>query len=161
LQQADRLVLPGVGTAQAGMAALIARGLDDMLLSYQRPLLGICLGMQLLYTRSREGDTNCLGLFEGEIEPLPDSDGPVPHMGWNTLSLVADDPLLAGLEQNSYVYFVHSYAARPDENALAITRYGMAFSAVVRRDNVYGCQFHPERSGKAGARILQNFLEVS
>jgi imidazole glycerol-phosphate synthase subunit HisH len=161
LKTADRLVLPGVGSAGAGMAALRAKGLDEMLQDFARPLLGICLGMQLLFKTSIEDDVRGLGLLGGRVEALPDTAGPVPHMGWNTLSLRISDPILRDVAENSYVYFVHSYGVKPDENTLAITQYGMEFSAIVRRDNIYGCQFHPERSGATGAQILQNFLDVN
>ncbi len=160
ISEAERLVLPGVGSAQAGMAALRAKELEHVFLDYQRPLLGICLGMQLLFLHSAEGDTACLGLIPDEVVPLPVSDGPVPHMGWNQLRIVQDDPFLAGVRPDSYVYFVHSFAARTGPNTLASTSYGLDFSAIIRRDNLYACQFHPERSGEAGARILQNFLEA-
>jgi imidazole glycerol-phosphate synthase subunit HisH len=161
LQNAERLVLPGVGAAKAGMEVLRAGGLDEMLKAYARPLLGICLGMQLLFEKSREGDTPCLGLLKGEVEALPTAQGPVPHMGWNTLDVQKPDPLMRNIAPGTYVYFVHSFAVRPDANTLATTAYGMAFCAITRRDNVYGCQFHPERSGTVGAQILRNFLEVS
>jgi imidazole glycerol-phosphate synthase subunit HisH len=161
LQKAERLVLPGVGAAKAGMDALRAGGLDEMLKAYARPLMGICLGMQLMFEKSREGDTPCLGLLKGEAEALPAAQGPVPHMGWNTLDLQKPDPLMQGIANGAYVYFVHSFAVRPDKYTLASTTYGMTFCAITRRNNVYGCQFHPERSGAAGAQILRNFLEVS
>lgn len=161
LKTADRLVLPGVGSAGAGMAALRAKGLDEMLQEYARPLLGICLGMQLLFKMSTEDNMRCLGLLGGTVEALPDNAGPVPHMGWNTLSLRTSDPFMRDVAENSYVYFVHSYGVKSDKNTLATTRYGMEFSAIVRRDNIYGCQFHPERSGPTGAQILQNFLDVN
>ncbi len=158
LQKADRLVLPGVGSANAGMAALNKYGLAEMLENYERPLLGICLGMQLLLKMSKEGDTPCLGRFDGIAEALPPRAGPVPHMGWNTLGIAKKNALLKGINDGDYAYFVHSYAVKPDANTIAVTNYGMAFSSIIHRDNIYGCQFHPERSGSVGARILQNFL---
>ena len=161
LQKAERLVLPGVGSASAGMQALARSGLDTMLLEYQRPLLGICLGMQLLFEQSSEGNTACLGLLGGELKALPNTSGPVPHMGWNTLELIKQDPLLRGIKQQDYVYFVHSFAVKPSINTLAVANYGMDFSAIIRRNNIYGCQFHPELSGVVGSKILQNFLEVN
>jgi glutamine amidotransferase len=161
LGKADRLVLPGVGSASAGMQALKKSGLDKMLREYQRPLLGICLGMQLLFEHSDEGDTACLGLLKANVQVLNVKSNPVPHMGWNTFRLVANDELLKGIKQGDYVYFVHSYAATPSENTLAVTSYEEDFSAIIRRDNLYGCQFHPELSGVVGAKILQNFLEVN
>ncbi len=161
LQNAERLILPGVGAASAGMAALAANGLQDMLRSYARPLLGICLGMQLLYQQSAEAKTKCLGLITGTIEPVSQDAGPVPHMGWNTLDIKKQDPLLGGVKNGAYVYFVHSYAAKTDTQTLASTNYGPPFSAIIRKDNIYGCQFHPERSGPVGAQILRNFLDVN
>ncbi|VAV95229.1 Imidazole glycerol phosphate synthase amidotransferase subunit [hydrothermal vent metagenome] len=161
LAKAQRLILPGVGSARAAMQALQAKGLAEMLIEYQRPLLGICLGLQLLFRQSEEANTACLGRLPGQIEALPNTDGPVPHMGWNTLDIEQQDPILHGIEQSSYVYFVHSFAAKPDKNTLASTQYGMRFAAIIRKDNLYACQFHPERSGKTGARILQNFMKVN
>ncbi|MBL4618051.1 MAG: imidazole glycerol phosphate synthase subunit HisH [Robiginitomaculum sp.] len=160
LRTANRLVLPGVGSASAGMKALDDSGLAEMLTEYQRPLLGICLGMQMLFEHSNEGDTACLGLVGGEVEALPTQSLPIPHMGWNTLNLLRKDPLLTGIKQQDYVYFVHSFAAKRSADTLAISNYGMDFSAIIRRGNSYGCQFHPELSGMVGARILQNFLKV-
>jgi len=160
LAQADRLILPGVGAASAGMKALQDNGLNELLIGFQRPLLGICLGMQLLFTHSAEANTSCLGRLSGQVFALPSSAGPVPHMGWNSLQISKDDPFLAGVETGSYVYFVHSFAAAISSYTLASSCYGRGFSAVVSQDNVYACQFHPERSGATGSRILQNFLEV-
>ncbi len=160
LQQADRLVLPGVGAAAAGMAALRRNGLDELLKDWQRPLLGICLGLQLLFESSEEDGTPCLGLLPGRISALPDTAGPVPHMGWNTLHDLQDHPMLNGIAGDAHVYFVHSFAAAPDAHTLARCTYGKPFSAMIARDNILACQFHPERSGATGARILHNFLEV-
>ncbi len=161
LALAERLVLPGVGSANAGMQALRTNGLDEMLGEFPRPLLGVCLGLQLLFDHSDEGDTDCLGRLHGAAESLSGTAGPVPHMGWNTLNICQMDPILSGLEDRTYVYFVHSFAIKPSPDTLAVTTYGTNFSAIVRRDNIYGCQFHPERSGKPGALILQNFLDVN
>ncbi len=160
LQQADRLVLPGVGAAAAGMAALRQNGLDELLKGWQRPLLGICLGMQLLFESSEEAETPCLGLLPGRICALPATAGPVPHMGWNTLEICRSHALLQGIENGAYVYFVHSFAAAPGAHTLARCSYGTPFAAMLARDNIIACQFHPERSGAPGARILQNFLEM-
>jgi len=161
LKAAERMILPGVGSASAGMHALRAKGLLSMLESYTRPVLGICLGMQLLFKRSEEGNTECLGLLEDEVVKLAAGSAPVPHMGWNTISITRDTPLLAGVPTESYVYFVHSFAAGTGPYTLATTKYGAPFSAVVNQDNFYGCQFHPERSGAVGARILDNFMRIS
>ncbi|HHL42821.1 MAG TPA: imidazole glycerol phosphate synthase subunit HisH [Hellea balneolensis] len=157
---ADRVVLPGVGAAGYAMQNLHSRNLINTLQSLTQPVLGICLGMQILFARSSEGGTQGLGVIDGEIEKLDAADLPLPHMGWNQLDILVDDPLLAGVDSGAYMYFVHSYAAPILSTTLARTEYGSKFSAVVRRDNFYGCQFHPERSGQAGAKILSNFLKV-
>ncbi|WP_394694486.1 imidazole glycerol phosphate synthase subunit HisH [Hyphobacterium sp.] len=159
---ADRLILPGVGSALPAMTQLRATGWAEALQREARPLLGICLGMQLLFEGSDEGDVAGLGLIPGRVVPLAPFDGGVlPHMGWNTLVISAPvDPLLAGLGENDRAYFVHSFAAPVNDFTLAATMYGERFSAAVRSDNIMGCQFHPERSGPVGARILKNFLEV-
>jgi glutamine amidotransferase len=164
LEGAARAVLPGVGAAGDAMARLAANGFDVALRAFQRPLLGICLGMQLLFERSDEGDTPTLGLIPGRVTALlAGPDRPVPHMGWNTLETVRDDRLLAGFGADDWFYFVHGYhiAATHDMPALlARTDYGAPLAAVVRRGNFYGVQFHPERSGASGARLLRNFLEI-
>jgi len=159
---APRVILPGVGSARNAMHRLRAAGLAERLGRLEQPVLGICLGMQLLYRRSAEGATECLGVLPGTVEQLIPAPGrPVPHMGWNQLAHTAADPLLDGIVPGDYVYFVHSYAARCGEDTLASARYGVELAAVVRRHNFWGTQFHPERSGAVGARILANFLEVS
>lgn len=166
IRAAERVILPGVGAAGAAMQRLIEHGLVDTLRSLKQPLLGICLGMQLLFEHSAEGDTACLGIIEGRIEPLRPAPGlSVPHMGWNTLQLSEagrDDPLLAGLGMNPWFYFVHGYflpAAHPA--ALAHCVHGVAVGAVVRRRNFWGVQFHPERSAESGARLIANFLQAT
>lgn len=159
---APRVILPGVGSACDAMHRLRAAGLAERLARLEQPVLGICLGMQLLHRRSAEGSTECLGVLPGTVEPLIPAPGrPVPHMGWNQLALIAADPLLEGIAPGDYVYFVHSYAARCGEDTLATARYGIELAAVVRWHNFWGTQFHPERSGAVGARILANFLRVS
>lgn len=164
LESASRAILPGVGAAGDAMSRLTTSGLDEALRRYDRPLLGICLGMQLLFERSAEGDTACLGILPGRVTPLQPAPGrPVPHMGWNTLQTVSPDPLLSGLDADDWVYFVHGYhvaAADADTSLLATTDYGVAVAAAVRRGNFMGVQFHPERSGAAGARLLKNFLAM-
>ena len=162
LAEADRIVFPGVGSARFAADRLAALGLADTLRDFPRPLMGVCLGMQMLYERSEEGDAEGLALIPGEVRRLtPAPDRPVPHMGWNRLRAErADDPLLEGVGPDSFVYFVHGYAAPVGEETVSSADYGEPFSAVVRRENVAGCQFHPERSGAAGARILKNFLDL-
>ncbi len=159
IRAASHVILPGVGAAAPGMRRLRETGLVEVLRDLRQPVLGVCLGMQLLFERSQEGDTECLGLLPGTVSRLPERDGlRVPHMGWNRLQSQVRDPLLAGLDDPAFAYFVHSYAAPVGAHTLASADHGGAFSAVVRKGNICGMQFHPERSGAVGARLLQNFL---
>jgi len=161
ISAASHVILPGVGAAGPGMKKLREAGLTEVLRGLRQPLLGVCLGMQLLYERSEEGDTECLGLLPGAVAHFPAGDGlRIPHMGWNQLRVESDDPLLADLDDEAYAYFVHSYAAPVSAATIASTDYGAPFSAIVRQGNVCGMQFHPERSAAVGARLLQNFLEL-
>ncbi|PZU45567.1 MAG: imidazole glycerol phosphate synthase subunit HisH [Arsenicicoccus sp.] len=157
---ADRVILPGVGAAGAGMRRLRELGLVDVLGQVQAPLLGVCLGMQLLFERSAEdGGVATLGLVPGEVVGIPASaQVRVPHMGWNSLTGLVDDPLLTGIEEGERAYFVHSYAAPTGPHTLASTDHGGSWSAVVRSGLRWGAQFHPERSSSLGARLLRNFL---
>jgi len=159
ISKAQRVILPGVGSAQDAMTRLRATGLHEVLPTLKQPVLGICLGMQLLFARSEEGSTECLGIIPDTVRRLQAEPGrPVPHMGWNQLTALRSDPLLKDIAENDYVYFVHSYAARVSDITLAATDYGAQVSAVVRRNNFWGTQFHPERSGATGAQVLANFL---
>ena len=158
---APRLLLPGVGAAADAMARLRAAGLTDAIRALRQPLLGICLGMQLLYERSDEGNAPGLGLLEGEVQRIPVAPGrPVPHMGWNTCRLQQADALLTGVSDSDYFYFLHSYAAPATDRSSATVDYGAPLCAVTASGNFHGVQFHPERSGPAGARVLRNFLEL-
>ena len=160
IRNAPRVLLPGVGSADSAMIKLRGAGLDQLIPLLKQPLLGICLGMQLLFERSEEGPANCLGVIPGSIDKLLAAPGkPVPHMGWNQFTQVRPDALLDGVSSLDHVYFVHSFAAPTSGATVAITDYGVAFTAVARRDNFCGTQFHPERSGVVGARILTNFLK--
>ena len=162
IRGAERVLLPGVGSAHDAMSRLRIAGLDQLIPTLKQPLLGICLGMQLLFERSEEGPVNCLGLIPGSIGKLQSVPGrPVPHMGWNRITQVRPDPLLDGVSSLDHVYFVHSFAAVTSPATVAITDYGVALTAVARRDNFCGTQFHPERSGVVGSRILANFLKES
>ena len=162
LRSAPRVILPGVGAAAEAMQRLESLGLVETIRGLTQPVLGICLGMQLLFGTSEEGDTRCLGLLAGRVERFADRDGyPVPHMGWNQLEFGAPDPLLQGIAQGDYVYFVHGYAVPVGAWTVATADYGGSFSAVVRQGNFIGMQFHPERSAATGARLLSNFLELA
>jgi glutamine amidotransferase len=159
IRHAPRVLLPGVGSARDAMARLRASGLDRVLPGLRQPVLGICLGMQLLYEFSEEGNTQCLGIVDATVRRLVPATGrPVPHMGWNRVHVRRDDPLLAGLADGVHLYFVHGYAAPVTPESAAVTPYGTDLTALVRRGNFAGTQFHPERSGEAGARLLHNFL---
>ena len=161
VSEAERVILPGVGAAAYAMARMAQLGLVETLRAFPRPLLGVCLGQQLLYETSEEGEAHALGRIPGQVRALkPAPDRPVPHMGWNRLRIVRDDPLLEGVADGAFVYFVHSFACPTGPETLAEADYGGAFSAVVGAGNAWGCQFHPERSSAAGARILKNFLDL-
>lgn len=171
LGEPARIILPGVGAAAPSMALLRARGLDAALRDSQVPLLGVCVGMQLLFETSSEGDVDCLGLLKGRVSKL--SGGPglrVPHMGWNRLRKRVDangdsSSLLDGIDDGAHAYFVHSYAVLVDNDTdacvLAESDHGQRFAAVVGSGNRYGAQFHPERSSAAGLRLLDNFLKLA
>jgi glutamine amidotransferase len=162
ISKADRIILPGVGTFDFAMSGLIKNQLINAIKSLNQPVLGICLGMQLYFEGSAEGVAQGLGLAKGMANKfLSEPNLPVPHMGWNQLENLSDDPLLKGLDEGSYVYFVHSYFIPLGETTLAETTYGTTFSASVRKENFWGCQFHPERSSDVGATILNNFLKLS
>ena len=161
ISAATHVILPGVGAAAPAMQRLRELDLIETLCGLRQPLLGICLGMQLLYESSEEGDVQCLGLLPGRVLKLVESPGiRVPHMGWNTLQIERESALLDGIGNDAYAYFVHGYAAPVDAATLASCTHGYAFSAVVRRDHIHGAQFHPERSAAAGQRLLANFLEI-
>lgn len=159
--KADKLFLPGVGTAQAAMDQIIERDLVDLIKACTQPVLGICLGMQLLASSSEEsGGIATLGIVEQNVIKMPERGLPLPHMGWNQVSAKAGHHLFRGIDENAYFYFVHSYAMPVCENTIAQTLYGDPFTAAVQKDNFFGVQFHPERSGTAGAQLLKNFLEM-
>lgn len=158
---ADRVILPGVSTAATVMGRLHEQGLVDTLRQLEAPLLGVCVGMQLLFEHSEEGDTPCLGLLPGKVAKLPASTRiRVPHMGWNTLQPLRVSSLMQGIEAGEHAYFVHSYAAPVTGDCLSSSEHGVPFAAVVQRGRVAGAQFHPERSSTVGARLLCNFIET-
>lgn len=158
---ADKLFLPGVGTAREAMKNLRERGLVELINRLHQPVLGICLGMQMLVNRSEEGDVECLGKIDADCTKLVGGDGiRLPHMGWNQVTPLPGHPLFKDIPDGSFFYFVHSYAVPVGEYTLASCQYGQAFSAAIGQENFFGVQFHPERSGAAGAQLLKNFLEL-
>ncbi|MGH8172424.1 MAG: imidazole glycerol phosphate synthase subunit HisH [Rhodanobacteraceae bacterium] len=157
---ATHVILPGVGAAGHAMGVLRERGLDSLLARLTQPLLGICLGMQLLFERSDEDDVAGIGLLSGRVRRLPAAPS-WPHMGWNTCDANARHPLLQGIATNDWFYFVHGYAAAPGSATIAESRHGDAFAAVVAQRNVHGVQFHPEKSGAPGRRVLTNFFALA
>ncbi|MSQ91743.1 MAG: imidazole glycerol phosphate synthase subunit HisH [Gammaproteobacteria bacterium] len=162
IEAATHVILPGVGAAQDAMMRLDGAGLSSLIPQLSQPVLGICLGMQLLYESSEEQDARCIGVLPGRARRFePASGRPVPHMGWNRLRALHDHPLLAGICDGDYAYFVHSYALTPSAETVAVSDYGADFSAVVSRGNFHGAQFHPERSAATGAKFLANFLGLS
>ena len=159
---ATHVILPGVGAAANAMARLRRDGLQEVIPKLRQPVLGICLGMQLLFESSDEGDTRCLGIIPGRATRFTEAPGrPVPHIGWNTVEVERDSPLLAGMRGDDYAYFVHSYALPVTSATVASTHYGAPFTACVEWGNFFGAQFHPERSAAVGARMLQNFLAIA
>lgn len=162
LIDAERVILPGVGAAGYAMQRLNTLGLVEPLRHFQRPLLGVCLGQQLLFeTSAEDGGADLLGLIPGQVEAiLPAPSRPSPHMGWSRLTLRRPDPLLEGVKDGDWAYFVHGFVCPDGPATIAAADYGVPVPAVVNSANRWGCQFHPERSAAAGARILKNFLEL-
>jgi glutamine amidotransferase len=161
IRAAERVILPGVGAAGRAMEVLRSHGLVEVIRGLRQPVLGICLGMQLLFDSSEEDDARLIGLIPARLSRLPESeDLRVPHMGWNAIETTRPDPLTESLD-GRWFYFVHSFAAPVGDWTLATSRHGRPFSAMVRRDNFYGAQFHPERSAGAGAALLQRFMETA
>ncbi|MBK8519108.1 MAG: imidazole glycerol phosphate synthase subunit HisH [Saprospiraceae bacterium] len=161
IRDSERLILPGVGHAGAAMLQLNKRNLINVLQEYKNPFLGICLGMQLMYEHSEEGNTTCLGLIPGIIKKFkPDLAHKVPHMGWNDFYPVADNLLFSGLDSAISVYFVHSFYAENSEFSIGSCNYKILFCAAVGYNNFYGLQFHPEKSGSMGQCIIRNFLKM-
>ena len=161
LLAADRVILPGVGNAAHALESLSQRGLCEVIRSLRRPVLGICVGLQLLCRDSEEGPVEGLGVFDAHVRRFPDEPQiKVPHMGWNALGNL-DGKLMKGLQSGTFVYFVHSYYPSLCQDTVATCRHGSTlFSAALRYENFYGTQFHPEKSGDAGSRILQNFIDL-
>jgi len=158
IKNADKVILPGVGEASSAMAYLKSKGLDVVIKNLTQPFLGICLGMQLLCESTEEGNTTCLGIFNTRVKKFPPKDK-VPHMGWNSLNNQSS-LLLKGIEDDSDVYYVHSFYAELCENTSTKTDYISPFSAILEKDNFFAVQFHPEKSAKIGEQILKNFIDL-
>ncbi|MCB0428691.1 MAG: imidazole glycerol phosphate synthase subunit HisH [Flavobacteriales bacterium] len=159
LLMADKVIFPGVGEASSAMNYLQERGLDRVIASLKQPVLGICLGLQLLCKHSEENDTTCMGIFDLEVKKFPPEDK-VPHMGWNNIFNL-EGPLFSGVNENEFVYFVHSYYAEKGVDTIATCDYIVPFSAAIRKSNFFATQFHPEKSGDIGSKILQNFISLT
>lgn len=160
LESAEAIIFPGVGHASSAMKSLENKGVDEWLRKTKKPVLGICVGMQLLYETSTEGDTIGLGIIPGSLHKFDESKAKVPHMGWNRLKNSVEHPILKNLLAKNYLYFVHSFYAPVTEYTLATCNYINDFCAIVAKDNFIGVQFHPEKSGSVGSLILQNFLDL-
>ena len=159
IRGADRVILPGVGNAAQAMANLTRLGLPGVLVDLRRPVLGICVGMQVMCRHSDEGDVDCIGIFDAKVRRFPDAPGiKVPHMGWSRINNL-ESKLFKGIDPGSYVYFVHSYCAPLCPDTIATARHSEMFSAALKYENFYGMQFHPEKSGAVGEVILKNFIE--
>jgi glutamine amidotransferase len=164
---ADKVIFPGVGNADSAMKYLKGTGLDQLIVSLKQPVLGICLGLQLLCKSSEEGNIKCLGIFDAEVKKFDHASGhkqkagtfKIPHMGWNTIYDLSSS-LMKGVAEESYVYYVHSYYAELTEQTIATTDYVLPYSAAIQKNNFYGVQFHTEKSAEAGEKILSNFLKI-
>lgn len=161
IRSADRVIFPGVGEASSAMKYLAEKGLDKLICSLTQPVLGICLGMQLMCASSEENNTTCLGIFSEKVKLFPATEGfKIPHIGWNNITDLKTD-LMKGVDENAYMYFVHSYYVESCERAIAKTNYIQAYSSALQKDNFYAVQFHPEKSGEAGQKILENFINLT
>jgi len=164
IKKADKVIFPGVGSAKHAMKNITDKGLINTLQNLTQPVLGFCLGMQLMTSSSKEtregGEVSCLDLIPTKVEPLKAQGNRLPHMGWNTLKSVSSHPVFKDITEGDYFYFVHSFAAPICEYTIASCEYGSEFSAAIAKDNYIGCQFHPERSSALGSKIIKNFLEL-
>lgn len=162
IKGAEKVIFPGVGHAGAAMESLKLKGLDSVIKGLAQPVLGICVGMQLMAERSEEGDTSCLGIVPGTVTRFePSDDYNVPHMGWNTTTPRIHDLVFEGIEDEAYFYYVHSYYMPDNRYCIATSDYDVTFAAAIRKDNFWGIQFHAEKSSKQGAQIIENFLNLT
>ena len=158
IKSADKVIFPGVGEAQSAMKEIVKFGLEKVIPNLKQPVLGICLGMQLMCDYSEENETECLGIFPVRVEKF-EVDYKVPHIGWNQITGLQSD-LFNRVAENSYMYYVHSYYVPESEYTIASTDYGISYAGAIKRDNFYACQFHPEKSGELGEQILKNFIKI-
>jgi glutamine amidotransferase len=160
IKNADKVIFPGVGEASTAMAYLKEKGLDTLIKGLRQPVLATCIGMQLLCKHSEEGNVDCIGVFDVEVKKFQSKDLKIPHVGWNSIKPKVDNPLMVGLKEEEFVYFVHSFYAPVNAYTTAVCEYVQPFSAMLHKDNFYAAQFHAEISGKAGEQILKNFLAL-
>lgn len=160
IKNADKVIFPGVGEASTAMAYLKEKGLDTLIKGLTQPVLATCIGMQLLCKHSEEGNVDCIGVFDVEVKKFQSKDLKIPHVGWNSIIPKGDNPLMKGLNEKEFVYFVHSFYAPVNAYTTAVCEYVQPFSAMLHKDNFYAAQFHAEISGKAGEQILKNFLAL-
>ena len=160
IRSADRVIFPGVGEASSAMAYLRERKLDELIIDLKQPVLGICLGMQLMCSHSEENDTTCLGFFEQKVRIFETKNYKVPQIGWNNIYALRSD-LFQTVAENEYMYYVHGYYVEKCEQTIATTDYDLEYSAAIQKNNFYAVQFHPEKSGIAGQKILENFLNLN
>ena len=160
IKKADKVIFPGVGEASTAMAYLKEKGLDTLIKGLKQPVLATCIGMQLLCKHSEEGNTDCIGVFDVEVKKFISKDLKIPHVGWNSIVKRGENPLMNGLKEEEFVYFVHSFYAPVNQYTTAVCEYVQPFSAMLHKDNFYAAQFHAEISGKAGEQILKNFLAL-
>ena len=159
LKSSDKIILPGVGEASSAMQYLNEKRLDQLIVSLKQPVLGICLGMQLMCESSEEGNTTCLGIFDNKVRRFPTEDVKVPQIGWNNIYDLKTN-LYNNIKENEYMYLVHSYYADVNEHTIAKTNYGIEYSSSLQKNNFYGVQFHPEKSSDAGQQLLENFIKL-
>jgi glutamine amidotransferase len=160
IKKADKVIFPGVGEASTAMAYLKEKGLDTLIKGLKQPVLATCIGMQLLCKHSEEGNVDCIGVFDVEVNKFQSKDLKIPHVGWNSIKPKGENPLMKGLKEEEFVYFVHSFYAPVNAYTTAVCEYVQPFSAMLHKDNFYAAQFHAEISGKAGEQILKNFLAL-
>jgi glutamine amidotransferase len=160
ISKADKIIFPGVGEASSAVKKLHLLNLFSLLRVIKKPMLGICLGMHILCDRSEEGNVSCLGVVDAEAKKFDETKVKVPHMGWNNVSIIKDSKLFNNIADKTYFYFAHSYYIAKNDSTIATTKHDIEFCSALEKDNFYGVQFHPEKSGEAGLKLLRNFIEL-